>query len=150
MLERLLATVHLLSGAAWFGALVYRVFFVDPKAARFLNRGPEFERFSLDLAHGMRLVVLAALLACGLSGFVWLGLKWNSGETWLTLMGVKAGLWAVALALFAYISWVFWPRRVFATADEWPRVRRQGVWLALTMIGIAAAGMVLGQVARAA
>ena len=148
MLEPILAAVHLLSAAAWFGALVYRAFFVDPKAARFFRHGPEFERFSLDLAHGMRLVVLSALLTCGLSGFAWLGLKWNSADQWLTLMTVKAGLWGIAFALFAYISWVFWPRRVFATADDRPRVRRQGFALAVTMIGIAAAGMVLGQMAR--
>jgi hypothetical protein len=148
MLDRTLAAVHLLSAGAWFGALVYRTFFVDPKAARYFRHGAEFERFSLDLAHGMRLVVLSALLTCGLSGFVLLGLKWQSADGWLTLMAVKGGLWAVAFVLFTYISWVFWPRRVFATPEEWPRARRQGVWLALTMIGIAAAGMVLGQAAR--
>jgi putative copper export protein len=148
MLDRILAAVHLLSAAAWFGALVYRAFFVDPRAARFFRHGPEFERFSLDLAHGMRLVVLSALLTCGLSGFALLGLKWNSADEWQMLMAVKAGLWAVAFALFAYISWVFWPNRVFATAAEWPRVRRQGFWLALTMIGIAGLGTVLGQLAR--
>ena len=45
-------------------------------------------------------------------------------------------------------SWVYWPRRVFATADEFPKVRRQGLALALVMIGIAASGMVLGQWTR--
>lgn len=149
MLDRTLAAIHLLSAAAWFGALVYRVFVVDPKAGRFFGPGAGFEHFSLDLAHGMRRVVLAAILTCGLSGFVLMGLKWNAAGGWLALMAGKAGLWAIAAALFAYISWVFWPKRVFATADEWPRLRRQGVWLALTMIGIAGLGMVLGQLARA-
>ncbi len=146
--ERSLAAIHLLSAAAWFGALVYRAFFVEPKAAKFFQHGAEYERFSLDLADGMRRVVMAALFTCGLSGFIWLGLKWQSDETWLTLMAVKAGLWVIAFALFAYISWVFWPKRVFATADEWPRARRQGFALAVTMIAISAAGMVLGVWAR--
>src|SRR3954470_9135713 len=102
MLEPAVATVHQLSAAAWFGALVYRTFFVDPKALRFLGAGAEFERFSLDLAHGMRGVVLASLLTCGLSGFALMGLRWNSADGWLLLMAGKVALWAAAFAGFAY------------------------------------------------
>ena len=149
LLDQAATAVHLLSAAAWFGALVYRTLFVDPKALRFFAAGAEYERFSLDLAHGMRRVVTAALLTCGLSGFVLVGLRWNPADGWLTLIAGKAGLWAVAFAVFAYVSWVFWPRRVFATADEWPAIRRQGLALSLTMIGIAGLGIVLGQLAQA-
>jgi hypothetical protein len=150
LLEQVVAMAHLVSAAAWFGALVYRTFFVDPKARRFLGGGGEYERFSLDLAHGMRGVVLLALLTCGLSGFVLVGLRWTPADGWLTLVVGKAGLWAVAFAVFAYISWVFWPRRVFAADDEWPGVRRQGLVLSLVMIGIAGLGIVLGQLCQAA
>lgn len=150
LLEQVSITVHLLSGAAWFGALVYRTFVVDPKSLKFFGGGSGYERFSLDLAHGMRGVVLLALLTCGLSGFVLVGLRWDPAEGWLALMTVKTGLWVVAFAAFAYISWVFWPRRVFATADEWGAVRRRGVALSLVMIGIAGSGMVLGQLSQAA
>jgi hypothetical protein len=148
-LDQTLAGIHLLSSAAWFGALVYRAFFVDPKALRFFGGGAEFERFSLDLAHRMRYVVLAALLTCGLSGFALIGLRWNPSDEWLVLMAVKSGLWAIAGALFAYISWVFWPRRVFAGPVEWKKVRRQGVVLAASMIGIAGIGILLGQIGQA-
>ncbi|WP_020471827.1 hypothetical protein [Zavarzinella formosa] len=148
LLDHLLAAVHLLSGAAWFGALVYRTFFVDPKAMRFFHEGTEFERYSLDLAHGMRYVVMLALVTCGLSGFVLLGLRWNSSQGWLAFMGIKSGLWIIAFGLFGYISWVFWPKRVFATRTELPRLHRQGFLLAFTMIVIAATGMMLGQLAK--
>lgn len=149
LLDSTLAAIHLFSGAAWFGALVYRTFFVDPKALRFLGGGRAYERFSLDLAHGMRPVVLAALLACGLSGFALAGLRWHPADDWLALIAGKVGLWAVAFAAFAYVSWVFWPRRVFATADEWPGIRRQGLVVSLVMIGIAGLGIVLGQLSQA-
>jgi hypothetical protein len=150
LLEQALAAIHHLSAAAWFGALVYRAFFVDPKALRFFPERTDFERFSLHLADGMRDVVLAALLTCGLSGFVLMGLRWDAASpSWLALMGVKAVLWVSAFAVFAYISWVFWPRRVFATETEVPAVRRQGVALALIMIGLAGLGMVLGQAGQA-
>ena len=150
LLDQVLITIHLLSAAAWFGALVYRTLFVDSKAIRFFAGGPDFERFSLDLAHGMRGVVLTALLACGLSGFALMGLRWCPGNGWAALNAGKAGLWAVAFAVFAYVSWVYWPRRVFATADEWSGVRRQGLVLSLLMIGIAGLGIVVGQLSQAA
>lgn len=149
LVDQAIAAVHHLSAAAWFGALVYRVFFVDPKALKFFHAGAEFERFSLDLADGMRYVVMAALVTCGLSGFLLVGLRWNSNDEWLALMMGKAGLWAIAFALFAYISWVFWPRRVFAVASEWSSVRRQGLIFALMMIALAGLGFVLGQIGEA-
>ena len=147
--EQLVAAVHHLCAAAWFGALVYRAFVVDPKALKFFRAGAEFERFSLNLAQGMRYVALVALVTCGLSGFVLLGLRWNPADAWLALMAGKTAIWTVTFALFAYVSWVFWPRRVFAVGAELPRIRRQGLVLALAMIGIAGAGMVLGQLGHA-
>ncbi len=146
--EHLLAAAHLISGAAWFGALVYRTLFVDPKAIKFFKTDGEFERFSLDLAHGMRYVVLLALVTCGGSGFLLLGMRWTPSQEWLTLMGVKTALWVVAFGLFGYISWVFWPKRVFATGDEVKKLRRQGLALTVVMIVIAVAGMALGQWAK--
>lgn len=147
-LEQVVAAIHTLSSAAWLGSLVYRVLFVDPKAMRSLGDGAEFERFSLDLAHGMRYVVVLALLSCGLSGFGLLGLQWTAAEIWQILMLTKGALWLIAAGLFTYISWVYWPRRVFADEMEWPAVRRQGVLLSFIMIGIASLGFVFGQLAR--
>jgi len=146
--EHLLAAAHLLSGTAWFGALVYRTFFVDSKALKFFKTDGEFEHFSLALSHNMRYVVLLSLVTCGVSGFVLAGLRWNPSQGWLTLIGVKTALWFVAFGLFGYISWSFWPKRVFATGDEVKTLRRQGFVVSVVMIGIAAAGMVLGQVAK--
>jgi hypothetical protein len=148
LLDLSLIAIHLLSAAAWFGSLVYRVLIVDPKALKLLGDGVGFERYSLHLAHGMRYVVLAALVTCGLSGFVLVGLRWSESGGWQSLMGVKAGLWLLASALFGYISWVYWPRRVFADATEWKTIRRRGLLLSLVMIGIAVLGMLLGQIGQ--
>ena len=63
-------------------------------------------------------------------------------------MVAKTGLWLIAFALFAYVSWVYWPRRVFATATELAAVRRQGRILTLATIGIAVLGIVLGQLSQ--
>jgi hypothetical protein len=148
LLEHALLAAHLLSGAAWFGALVYRAFFVEPRAERFFGRGGEYESFSLHLADGMRYVVLLALLTCGLSGIALMGLHGRAEPAWLARMAVKAGLWLAAFAVFVYISWVYWPRRLFATEAERRLLRRQGVALSLLMIAFAGAGLVLGQWGR--
>jgi hypothetical protein len=148
-LEQAVALVHLLAAAGWFGALVYRAFFVDPRALRFFGQTEGYEQFSLALAERMRWVVMAALLTSGLSGFVLLGLRWNPSAGWQGLMLVKAVSWAAAFAVFAYVSWVFWPRRLFAVRAEYRGVRRQGLALALTMIALAGLGIVLGQVGQA-
>lgn len=150
LIEQALSAAHLLSAAAWFGALVYRTFFVDPKSLRFFKRPDDFEDFSLHLADGMRYVVLAALLTCGLSGFALMGLRWDGAAAgWLTLMGVKAAVWSAASAVFVYISWVYWPRRVFTPEAGYRAVRRQGLALSLVMIAFAGLGMLLGQATRA-
>src|SRR5919202_2177275 len=107
LLDRAAAAVHLLSAAAWFGALVYRAFFVDPKALRFFAGGAGYERFSLELAHGMRYVVLIALLTCGLSGFALVGLRWSRADGWLALVAGEVGPRVGALAPFSYILLVF-------------------------------------------
>lgn len=147
-LERLLLAAHLFSGAAWFGALVYRTFFVDPKALKFFAQRREYSAFSLHLADGMRTVVMLALLTSGLSGFALLGLRWSDDALWQMRMATKAGIWLVAFALFVYISWVYWPRRLFATASEERGLRLQGLALSLTMIALAGLGMLLGQWGR--
>src|SRR5262245_51340073 len=54
LLEQALVAAHLMSAAAWFGALVYRAFFVDPKAVRFFGWPGDYEQFALHQAHGMR------------------------------------------------------------------------------------------------
>jgi hypothetical protein len=148
-LEQALAAAHTLSAAAWFGALVYRTFFVDPKALRLFIRPADFERFTLHLAHNMRYVLLAALLTCGLSGLALLGLRWRPDDpAWQALMAGKAAVWSAAFALFAYVSWVYWPRRLFAAEVEFLAFRRQGFGISLVMIGLVGLGVLLGQAGR--
>ena len=148
MLERALLAAHLFSAAAGFGALVYRTFFVDPKSHRFFARGRDYENYSLHLADGMRGVVLLALSASGLSGFALLGLRFSPDGAWQARMAVKAGLWAAALAVFAYVSWVHWPWRSLAAPHEFAAYRRSGILLAAAMVLLAGTGFFLGQACR--
>ena len=67
---------------------------------------------------------------------------------WWTLMGAKVLLLVVASAVFWYVSWRMWPRRVFSLPEEVPgrqaAFRRVG-WLLLGLVGAAS---VLGVAAR--
>ena len=150
-LEQFLFWVHGLSAAAWFGAIFYRTLVVDPKAFGYFRDRADYERFSTYLAHGMRYVVTAGLLTCGLSGFALLGLRWNAtSDGWLGLIAAKVVVWLLACGLFTYVSWVHWPWRSFAAPEEFRAYRRQGQALASAMVLLAGTGFVLGQACRLA
>jgi hypothetical protein len=149
LLEQVLFWAHGLSAAAWFGAIFYRTLVVDGKALGYFPDRADYERFSTHLAHGMRYVVTAGLLVCGLSGFALVGLRWDgSNGAWVGLMAAKAGVWLAACGLFTYVSWVHWPWRSLAAPHEFAAYRRQGVILAAGMVALAGTGFLLGQACR--
>ena len=149
MLEQFLYWVHGLSAAAWFGGIFYRTLVIDPKAFRYFRDRAEYERFSTHLAHGMRYLVTAGILTCGISGFALVGLRWESTGTDLAgLIGAKIVVWLLACGLFAYVSWVHWPWRAFASPREFRRYRREGIVLAAAMVMLSGAGFALGQACR--
>jgi len=149
ILEQFLFWVHGLSAAAWFGGIFYRTLVVDPKAFRYFRDRAEYELFTTHLAHGMRYLVTAGLLTCAISGFALLGLRWESTSDELTgLICAKIVVWLLACGLFAYVSWVHWPWRSFATPREFRAYRREGIVLAAAMVILAGAGFALGQACR--
>jgi uncharacterized membrane protein len=151
LLEQVLFWVHGLSAASWFGAIFYRTLIVDSKAFSYFADRKEYERFSTHLAHGMRYVVTAGLLTCGLSGFALLGLRWEGASAaWAWLMAAKVGVWLLAAGLFTYVSWVHWPWRSLATPDEFAAYRREGTRLAAGMVALSGTGFLLGQACRLA
>jgi putative copper export protein len=147
-LEQFLFWVHGVSAAAWFGAIFYRTLIIDSKAFSYFRDRAEYERFSTHLAYGMRYVVIAGLLTCGLSGFALLGLRWDLSTGWFSLMLTKIIVWLAACGLFTYVSWVHWPWRSFAAPDEFRSYRRQGIALAAGMVFLTGLGFVLGQAGR--
>lgn len=151
LVEQLLFWVHGLSAAAWFGAILYRTAVIDPKAFGYFPDRRDYERYSTHLAHGMRYLVTAGLLTCGLSGFALLGLRWRpADDVWVGLMAAKVAVWLLACGLFAYVSWVHWVWRSVASPAEMPGYRREGVALAVGMVLLSGAGFALGQAGRLA
>lgn len=149
LLEQVVFWVHGMSAASWFGAIFYRTLVIDSKAFSYFDDKADYERFSTHLAHGMRYMVTAGLLTCGLSGFALVGLRWDGENgSWLALMLAKAAVWLAAGGLFTYVSWVHWPWRSLAAPHEFAAYRRQGIVLAAAMVILSGTGFLLGQACR--
>jgi putative copper export protein len=142
----ILASAHLLAGAAWFGAMFYSLMVLHPRAGRFFGADDEkFESFISILAQGARWKVLSALGLIALTGAAMIPLtESHSTNHWKEIILAKVILWLMAVGIFCRVSWRLWPARVFAVPKELPAIRRRFRASAIMMICIAAAAMVLG------
>ena len=108
----LIIGVHVLGGGVWIGAMAFSVFVLHPRAERFFSGGSTFEDFIFTVVHGARWKVVAGIVGIVASGVaLTLQIAPRAPAAWDWIVGVKAGLLAVSLALFVYVSWVLWPRR---------------------------------------
>ena len=145
----LILGVHVLGGGVWIGAMAFSVFVLHPRAERFFNGSSTFEDFIFTVVHGARWKVVAGIVGIVASGVV-LTLQLAPGAAgWSGLVAAKTGLLLISLALFIYVSWVLWPLRVFASAEELPAVRRRFWWVGVVMIACNAINMGLGILAHA-
>ena len=65
-------------------------------------------------------------------------------RTWLAVVLIKVTLFASAVVIFSYASWRLWPRRIFATPDELPAIRRRFRLVGFSLLVIAATSFALG------
>ena len=146
----LIVGVHVLGGGVWIGAMAFSVFVLHPRAERFFSGSSTFEDFIFTVVHGARWKVVAGIVGIVASGVALaVAIGPNAVAGWSGIVAAKVTLLAVSLALFVYVSWVLWPLRVFASADELPAVRRRFWWVGVVMIGCNALNMGLGILAHA-
>ncbi|WP_117214734.1 hypothetical protein [Allorhizocola rhizosphaerae] len=137
-----LLLVHTVVAAMWLGSMGYSLFVVQPRLSRLAGGDAvRVEELHRELAQGNRRPVV------GLIATLWVtGIALVRDVT--PLLGVKAGALAVATALFWWVSWRAWPRRVFALPAELPALQRRFRTVAVLMfalVGLAfAAGVVTG------
>ncbi len=143
----LIAIAHAGLAAAWVGGMAYSLFVVQPKLKKYFGaREDERETLTAIIASGNRYKVLGLIGVIAATGVVLLLLD---REHWW-LHAVKAALLVAATAIFWYVSWRHWPRRIFATAAERPGLQRQLITLATLMLGLAGTAFALGVVGRSA
>jgi uncharacterized membrane protein len=137
-----LVVVHAGVATVWLGGMAYSLTVVQPKVARFFaDDDDRHEEFVALIAQGNRWKVIALIVALAGTGVV---LWAMDGFEHTTAQLVKAGLLAIATAIFWYVSWRHWPRRVFALPEERPAMRRQLRTLASTMTVLVGAAFVIG------
>jgi len=149
-LELALSITHVLVAAAWFGAMVYSMTVLHPRASLFFKKNGDVEALLITLSDGARWKVLGACVLIAVSGVGLAITSWPSAvpATWLVLIGAKLALFLMAVALFGYTSWRLWPARVFATTEEIPVFRRKFRLIAWSLIVFVGLAMALGVAAR--
>jgi len=148
VLSALRIGVHVTGGGVWIGAMLFSIFVLHPRAERFFERAADFEDFLFTVVHGARWKVLAGALAIVASGVALTIATPAQGPLWTGLMICKTGLLIGVLALFIYVSWGLWPRRVFVTPEELPAIRRRFRRIGILMITLNMLNMGLGVAAR--
>jgi Flp pilus assembly protein TadB len=139
------AIVHAGLAAAWVGGMAYSLLVVQPKLKKYF--GPDEdgrEALTTIIASGNRWKVIGLIAAIALTGLILLLI--DHQHWWIHAL--KAVLLLVATAIFWYVSWRHWPRRVFATTGELPALQRRLVILAATMLALAGAAFALGVLAE--
>jgi hypothetical protein len=137
-----LVVIHAGLAAVWLGGMAYSLTVVQPKVARFFAADDDRqEEFAALIAQGNRWKVIGLIAALAGSGAViWV----MDDHDDVAAHAVKASLLAVTTAIFWYVSWRHWPRRVFALPDERPALRRRLRTLAWTMTVLIGAAFVIG------
>lgn len=145
-----LSMIHVLVAAAWFGAMFYSLTVLHPRAALFFRKNEAFEAFITTVSGGARWKVLGAASLTAVSGIGLAIINWRTPvpSIWLVFVGVKLGLFLMALALFSYISWRLWPARVFATTEEIPLFQRKFRLMAWSLMVLVGLNMALGVAAH--
>ena len=150
--EALLLGTHVLGGGVWVGAMVFSIFVLHPRAEQYFERDADFESFIFTVVHGARWKVFAGIVAILLSGVglsVWPGHAISTNDPiWLGLYALKLALFCVSAGSFMYVSWVLWPKRTFATAEELPRIKAHFIRVGVIMIGANALNVALGVAAH--
>jgi hypothetical protein len=146
-----LSAAHVVLAAVWLGAMTYSLVIVQPRALRLLGE-QRFEDFAAVLAHGARTAVLTVMAGLALTGSALVVLPLDDARhdpLWWLLVAAKVVALLAALALFSWVSWRLWPRRIFALDTELAAVRTAFRRVAITLLALVAAQFVLGALAGA-
>lgn len=156
VLRTVLVIVHVGVTAAWLGAMLYNLVFLQPLLRQFFADPDEREDFATVLAAGARRKVLGLAAILALSGVgltvIELAEAGSPSTAWIGLVSVKAVLLAAAIMLFVYVSWRLWPARLLAHMSgsaALPRIQRRFRLVAVVLTAVVALGLVAGSAAEA-
>jgi len=137
----LLVLAHVGTAALWLGSMAYSLFVVQPRVARVLRDPEDLYR---ELAAGNRWRVAGLIGVIGLSGLGLVAAARPHGALAWAAVAAKTALWLAAAALFWWVSWRGWPRRIFALPHELPGLQRRFRLVAVALFVLVGAAFVLG------
>ena len=141
-----ITAAHVLAGSAWFGAMLYSLVVLHPRARSFFRSSRQFEEFIAHIAAGARWKVLSGAAFVALTGIGLLLLPGaehaSTGRNACVI--AKTGLFVVAISLFCFASWRLWPARTLASIEEIPKFQRSFRRIAVTLLVLVGMSMVLG------
>jgi hypothetical protein len=141
----LLLLPHVGVAALWLGSMAYSLFVVQPRVARLLRDPGRAEEIYRELGAGNRWRVIGLIAALWVTGILLVIVhKGSVGTLWWSAVAAKALLLGAASALFWWVSWRGWPRRVFALPAEVPAEQARFRRVALWMLALAGVAFVLG------
>jgi hypothetical protein len=148
----LLRLLHLWVWALYCGGLTYIYFSFVPGVRRWLTSDQRDEELALATADGLRWWIFGAILTADATdgGLVLVRAATPAPWLWWAIVGIKTALFLATLALYAYVSYVMWPRRIFAAAEDRPAVRRRFLRVAWLLIALLTSQLLLGAAAHVA
>ena len=142
----IIAAAHILAGGAWFGAMFYSLMVLHPRARTFFSSSRQLEEFIVHIAAGARWKVLSGVAFIALTGVGLLLLPGtehtSTGRNACVI--AKTVLFVIAVSLFCFTSWVLWPARTLASAEEMPKFQKSFRRIAVTLLVLVGVSMVLG------
>jgi putative copper export protein len=142
----IIAAAHVLAGSAWFGAMLYSLMVLHPRARSFFSNPRQFEEFMAHIAAGSRWKVLGGAAFIALTGIGLLLLpRANHTSTGSDIcVIVKTALFVIAVGLFCFTSWRLWPARTLASVEEMPKFQQRFRRIAVTLLVLVGVSMLLG------
>lgn len=140
---------HVWAWGLYCGSLIYIYARLMPDVRRWLASDDRFEAFSLTTGHGLRWWIFGALVTAGATGAALVLVRPlpDPGPVWWALIAAKAVLLLATLALYAYVSYVMWPRRVFVALADRPAEQRRFVRTACALMALLVGQLLLGAAA---
>lgn len=143
-----LHVVHLWAWGLYFGSLVYIYFRLFPDMRGWIDSDERFETYSLVTGHGLRWWIVGAIGLAATTGVALVAIRPRpaSDTAFWALVSLKAGLLVATLAVYTYVSYVMWPRRVFVAAEDRPAEQRRFLRVAHLLMALLAAQAMAGAV----
>jgi len=141
-----IAAAHVLAGSAWFGAMLYSLTVLHPRARTFFGSSRPFEEFIAHIAAGARWKVLsgAAFVALTVTGLLLLPGAEHPSAGRNACVIAKTVLFVIAVSLFCFTSWRLWPARTLASVREIPKFQQSFRNIAVMLLLLVGASMALG------